>query len=176
MKFKQFINDKIPRILRPLAGEAKKYTTFEEFEKAFLSDIKHGRYYHITDDPNFTIDLGKGPRDMSSLAMNHDPDKGKLMITSDLENWLSSYGERKYVAIIDMKDVPKESYKQVKRGFGNEFIVFDPSKAKVLKVVSRSTAASDSRRYQKALESNIKSSDDLKEFYNKVRDNKNGNY
>jgi len=130
----------------PLAAEAIKYNTFEEFERAFLGEIKHGRYWHITDDPNFTIDKLKGPRDMSSMASGK-MSPGQLMITSDLPHWASEYPDRKYVAEINMSEVPKEAYKQINRGFGNEFFVSDPSKAKVVKVVTKQTALSDSRQY-----------------------------
>jgi hypothetical protein len=174
MKFLEYLNESssIPKILLPLAAEAKKYKTFAEFEYAFLHDIKHGRYYHVTDNPDFTIDSTKGPRDMSSMAIGHGMDVGALMITSDLEAWMSSYSNRKYIAVIDMSAVSPDKYKQVNRGFGNEFYVTDPSSAKVIKVLSRSAAASDSRRYQSALESYIRGSNDLKHFYNLARGNR----
>ena len=133
----------LPLILRGLAAEAKKCQTFEEFEKDYVQQIKHGLYWHWTDDPNFQIDPAKGPRDMSSMA-NGKIDAGKLMITTHLRYW-DSYGGvngegRPYVAIIDMSEVPREMYKQVNRGFGNEFWVADPSRAKVVKVVNRKQA------------------------------------
>ena len=152
---------------RPLAGEALKYDTFDDFERAFIRQIKHGRYYHVTDNPNFTIDPLRGPRDLSSLAGEASPAQGKLMITSHLENWTDFYkGERQYVAIIDMSDVPKEQYWSVNRGFGNEFWVDNPSRAKVVKVVSVQQAKRDSRLHQKALP---QSSEELRELYNKVK-------
>jgi hypothetical protein len=168
MKFKDYLNEevtKIPKILQGLAAEARKYKTFDEFQNAFLGQIKHGRYYHVTDNPDFTIDPHKGPRDMSSMAIGNPTSIGKLMITSHLENWLPGYKERKYVAIIDMSEVPEKEYWQVNRGFGNEFHVNNPDKAKVIKVLSRGAAMSDSNRYQSALESFIKGPDDLEEFY-----------
>ena len=101
-----------------------------------MQQIKHGTYWHWTDDPNFTIDLNKGPRDMSSMSSNK-MSVGKLMITSDFKYW-SDYGPeekgRRYAALIDMSDVPRKEYYQVNRGFGNEFFVSDPSKAIVIKV------------------------------------------
>lgn len=168
MRFNNYLQEevtKIPKILDGLAAEARKYRTFEDFQNAFLGQIKHGRYYHITQDPAFKIDPSLGPRDMSSMG-DGKMTPGYLMITSHLENWMPGYANRKYVAIIDMSEVPEDKYRQVNRGFGNEFWVSDPSKAKVLKVVSRSTAQSDSRRYQSALESLIKSPDDLEQLYN----------
>lgn len=155
--------------LRPLAEEAVKCDTFDEFETAFLRDIKHGRYYHITDNPNFRISPESGPRDMSSMAMG-GVEKGKLMITSDPANWIEEYGEtRKYVAIIDMSQVPKDEYWQVNRGFGNEFFVNDPSRARVIKVVPVAEAEQDAEFYQEALEETITGSPALEEFYNKVK-------
>jgi hypothetical protein len=171
INFKTYLlneDTKIPKILIPLAQEALKYKTFDDFERAFLVEIKHGRYYHVTEDPNFKIDPHKGPRDLTSLSGSLSPSVGKLMITSDLENWTAQFPNRKYVAIVDMSKVEPSKYKQVNRGFGNEFFVSDPQDAKILKVVSRAAGLSDSRRYQEKLENYINSSDDLKRFYNNV--------
>jgi len=155
---------KIPKILEPLACEARKYPDFEEFAKAFSVDCKHGLYYHVTSDPNFYIDPEKGPRDMSSLAYGEEA-KGKLMITSDLGLWSFFYKERPYVAIIDMCDVPKDQYWQVNRGFGNEFFVNDPSKAKVVAVISKKAAYMRDRRYHEKLP---RSKEELRIFWEKV--------
>ena len=161
--------EKVPDKLKPLAGEAAKYETFDDFESAFLREIKHGRYYHVTDNPNFTIDPEKGPRDMSSMAMG-GVEKGKMMITSDLPYWTDFYKEgRDYVAIVDMSQVPKERYWQVNRGFGNELYVDDPSKAKVIKVITVAEAGRDAELHQNALEESITGSDALRKFYNKVK-------
>lgn len=144
MQFKLWLeaNTRLPLILRGLAAEAKKCPTFEEFEKDFSMELKHGLYWHWTDDPNFQINPTKGPRDMSSMAYG-TMDAGKLMITSHLQNW-AYYGKegkgREFAAIIDMSDVPRNAYRQVNRGFGNEFFVSDPSQAKVAKVVTRQQA------------------------------------
>lgn len=159
---------KAPKALQGLAAEALKYDTFEEFEKAFLREIKHGTYWHWTDDPDFKIDPSKGPRDLSSLSTG-GVDKGKLMITSDLHYW-SFYGPggkgRPYAALIDMSDVPKEAYSQVNRGFGNEFFVSDPSKAKVTVVYPRRRAFQVDRERRAVLP---QSHEELEEFYRKVR-------
>ncbi len=158
---------KIPSKLRPLAEEAMKYDTYDEFETAFLRQIKHGRYYHVTDNPNFTIDPLTGPRDMSSMAGQAIPEKGKLMTTSDLDYWAEEYkGTRQFVAIIDMSQVPKEKYWQVNRGFGNEFWVDDPSMAKVIKVVPMKEAKVDARLHYNALP---RSKEELKAFYNQIK-------
>ena len=162
------VTGKIPAKMQPLAQEAAKYDKFEDFEKAFSHEIRHGRYYHVTDNPNFKIDSSTGPQDASSMAGKPVPAKGKLMITSDLDNWAAEYkGKRQYVAIIDMSEVPKEKYWQVNRGFGNEFWVDDPSKAKVIKVVPMSQAKVDSRLHHKALPS---SKEKLMDFYEKIKE------
>ncbi len=152
--------------LKGLAAEAKKYDTPEEFEKDFLVHIKHGKYWHITDNPNFKIDSLKGPRDMSSIASGQ-MEPGKLMITSHLEHWTENYPNRKYAAMIDMSDVHKSHYWQVKRGFGNEFWVEHPDKAKVMKVLPIHKALSLDRRMHKTLAKHILSSQDLHHFWKK---------
>lgn len=169
MKFKEWLisENKLPLILQGLAAEARKCSSFEEFDKDFGLQIKHGLYWHWTDDPNFRIDPAKGPRDMSSMSSNQ-MDAGKLMITSHLAYW-SNYGPkgkgREYAAIIDMSDVPRKSYYQVSRGFGNEFYVSDPSKAKVIKVVTRQQAFRIDREQKKYIP---QSKEELKKFYLKV--------
>jgi len=151
-----------------LASEARKYDTYEKFEKAYTREIKHGIYYHITDDPNFYIDSEKGPRDMSSMSTGK-VEKGKLMITSDLDYWLAEYYDereqpREYVALIDMSNVDKDDYYQVNRGFGNEFFVDDPSKAKVISVISVDRAK---RIYEQWNKNKPQSKEELEKFYYK---------
>jgi hypothetical protein len=160
--------DRIPKALQGLAAEARKCDSFEEFEKDFLSEIKHGTYWHWTDDPDFKIDPSKGPKDMSSLSsVRVSP--GKLMVTSHLEAW-SDYGPggkgRPYAALIDMSDVPRNAYRQVKRGFGNEFFVDEPSKAKVTAVYPRSRAFQVDRARAAMIP---QSSQELEKFYERVR-------
>lgn len=158
--------NKVPTLLRGLAAEARKCNTFAEFRDDFLHQIKHGRYYHVTTDPNFIIDPSKGPRDMSSMAEGR-AEAGKLMVTSDLENWTDHYeGARQYVAIIDMSDVPRKAYWQSQRGFGNEFYVNDPAKARVIGVVSVAQAKADARKHHAALPD---SDEKLEKFYNFVK-------
>lgn len=50
-----------------------------------------------------------------------------------------------------MSEVNPKDYYQVNRGFGNEFFVDDPSKAKVIKVVSVDQAKRIDREYHKKL-------------------------
>lgn len=133
---------RIPKATAGLAAEANKAPTFEDFQKDFLRHIKHGVYWHWTQDPNFTIDPTKGPRDLSSMAMTATESPGDLMITSDLEGW-ADYGEggvgRPYAALIDMTTVPREKYGQNNRGFGNEMYIENAiqSGARVAKVYDR---------------------------------------
>jgi hypothetical protein len=151
-------------ILRGLAAEAIKAPSLKDFYQDYQIQIKHGLYWHWTDDPNFQIDPNKGPRDMSSLATG-GVDVGKFMITSHLANW-SSYGNRQYVALIDMTQVPRNQYFQSSRGFGNEFFVNDPSKARVIKVYGRKAAQDFDRSQNKYLP---RSNDELADFYNFVK-------
>jgi hypothetical protein len=91
-------------------------------------------------------------------------DIGKLMVTSDLQYW-SDYGNRNYVAIIDMSNVPRNAYYQVNRGFGNEFFVTNPSKAKVIAVLPKNKAFSKNREQNQYLPG---SEAELLNFYNSV--------
>jgi RNA:NAD 2'-phosphotransferase (TPT1/KptA family)/8-oxo-dGTP pyrophosphatase MutT (NUDIX family) len=163
----------IPKGLAGLAAEAKKCATFEEFRTDFHMKIKHGQYWHVTADANFTIDAHKGPRDMSSMA-DGGMDAGKLMITSHLENWTNYYNydrdekkkvTRPYAALIDMAEVPRQMYSQVSRGFGNEFMVVDPTQARVQKVMPVDAALAKSRRYASLLSTYLSSNEDLERFW-----------
>ena len=89
IKFLEAIQS-IPPILQGLAAEARKTSSFEEFQRDFLGQIKHGTYWHLTDNPQFTIDPKLGPSDQSSIATG-SMDVGKLMITSHLEHWEDFY-------------------------------------------------------------------------------------
>lgn len=156
-------------VLSPLAKEALKYDSFEEFENAFVQQIKRGEYWHITEDPNFVIDPGKGPRDMSSMASG-GISRGALMVTSHLEHWADNYRDtRKYAALIDLTDLSPKEYRQVSRGFGNEFFLAPEAarKAKVIEVLPIKNALSRSHRFFKALPG---SSDQLEEFWNMARE------
>jgi hypothetical protein len=157
-----------PSSLKGLAAEALKNISFEDFEKDFIGEIKHGTYWHITDNPNFQIDLEKGPRDLSSMNPDFEKiDKGMLMITTHLENWIPYFSKRLYVAEIDMSQVDKKDYHQVKRGFGNEFIVTNPSKARVVQVLPIVKALRLDRYRHNKLPQNQES---LEEFFNKIHE------
>jgi len=104
---------------------------------------------------------------MSSLG-DAAMEKGKLMVTSHLENWAEEYPERKYAALIDMSEVPHEKYRQINRGFGNEFFVDDPSSAKVAKVLPIEDALKKSSKFDELLGKHINSDADLKKFYDQA--------
>ena len=151
--------------LQGLANEAQKAGSFDNFKKDFTTQIKHGKYYHITSDPNFKIDPDKGPSDTMSTVMT-SPSKGGLMITSDLGYWADSYGDsRPFVVEIDMSDVPRGDYEQVSRGQGNEFFIKDASKAKVTKVMTLDEAEKQNEIYRNKLP---QSENELKQFYDKT--------
>lgn len=156
-------------ILTPLAIEARKHDSFEDFEKYFIRDIHHGLYWHVTSDPEFRIDMEKGPRDMSSMGSGR-PSAGALMVTSHLSHWASAYGAtRKYAALIDLSALAPNEYRQVSRGFGNEFFLASDSarKAKVVRVMKVGSARAMDNRYHRALPG---SSDQLEEFWTLARE------
>lgn len=157
----------IPKELSPLVAEARKTGSYEEFERDYMRQYKRGLYWHVTADKAFKIDPTKGPQDKSAGGVG-GIGTGDLMFSSDLEHWSDHYGkERGYAALFDMTDVPRELYKQVSRGFGNEFYLRDAanSGARVVKVVSISTAKKIDKQYNKLLPGSY---DELEEFYEKA--------
>ncbi len=160
--FQKISQQQISPILAGLAAEARKYATPEEFEKAFISEIKHGMYWHLTDNPNFVIDPELGPADMSSMGTGRR-DTGKLMVTTNLDEWAVNYApNRPYAALIDMSLVPANEYKQVNRGFGNEFFVSDPSSARVVDVFNIKDALKVDYEHHSSLPENFA---ELREFW-----------
>jgi hypothetical protein len=162
----QELNKKSPKPLKGLHAEAAKYNNFNDFKKAFLNEIKHGTYWHVTDNPNFQIDPKTGPRDMTSLGMGKK-DTGALMMTSHLEHWVDFYGKknRPYAALIDMSDVHPDDYKQVNRGFGNEFYVKNSQKAKTIKVMPVDEAIKYNQKQRKKMPQN---EEELRNLYESV--------
>jgi hypothetical protein len=150
--------------LSGLAAEAKKAGSFDEFRRDYIINIKHGQYWHLTDNPNFFIDLNQGPRDMSSMSNNSTTAKGDIMFTSDLDHWANYYKDRKYAALLDLSNVPREAYQQISRGFGNEFYLSNATTSgiKLIKVISISTAKRIAKKYDKI---KPQSYDELYEFY-----------
>lgn len=155
----------IPSVLEPLAAEARKAGSYEEFERDYMRQYKRGLYWHVTADKGFQIDPTKGPQDKSAAGMG-GVGLGDLMFSSDLEHWSDHYGsERKYAALLDLSNVPRERYKQVSRGFGNEFYLANAadSDIRVVKVVSIGTAKRINKAYEKLLPQSYR---ELEEFYN----------
>ena len=151
--------------LNELALEARKAPSFEEFKKDFLREIKHGKYYHVTDNPNFSIDKLKGSKDMSSMG-GGSFEPNTLMMTSDLDNWTDFYGkDRPFVVELDVSGVPREDYEQVNRGFGNEFFVKNADNVKIKKILPVDEAIKRDNVYRNVLDSQFKSDADLKRFY-----------
>lgn len=164
---KSIENIKSPEdVFSGLYADALKAPSFEDFKKDYTQQIKHGKYYHITEDPNFRIDPEKGASDTMSYSTSK-PKKGSLMVTSDLPYWAAGYGDsRKYVAEIDMSDVPRNQYEQVNRGQGNEFFIENASKAKVKRVVPLDEAIEEADAYNKQIP---QSEEELREFYNAAK-------
>jgi len=159
----------IPPILKPLAKEAHKYKSADDYQAAFLGDINHGIWFHVTDNPKFTVSKETVPKDYSSMSPGGGGTKG-LMVTGDLDAIAVNMKGRDYVAVLDLSEVPPKYIKQVSRGFGNE--MFLPAeildKVKVSRVVKRKSAIAYANRYQDALEDNIRSGADLKKIYSQV--------
>lgn len=163
MNWLQKISNAIPPILEGLAEEARKCNSYEEFFRSFAGQIKHGMYWHVTQDPDFTIDPLKGPMDASSMALSNKTTPGALMVTSHLEYWAINYAPwRQYAALIDMSDVPAEGYKQVNRGFGNEFFIEDASKARVIGTFPIKEALRIAEEHHASIPQNDA---DLRQFY-----------
>jgi hypothetical protein len=153
-----------------LAAEARKAGSWERFRRDWNLQIKHGLYWHVTSDPRFDIDPRKGPMDMSSLGSN-SVDIGKLMVTSDLAQWADFYNDpdhvperlrRRWAAMVDMRRVPRDSYLQSSRGFGNEFWVDDPRQARVVSVMPLDEALAYDASYDALLP---QSEEELALFY-----------
>ena len=115
-----------------LKQETSKYKTFDEYEKAFSREYKRGIYYHLTDNPNFVVDLSKGATDAATGKMT----PGSIMFTTDLDYWAdTTWTDRPYVAILDLSDVDESQFTQVNTGQGNEFYLDNASKVKVKEVI-----------------------------------------
>ena len=154
--------------LAPLKAEALKVDSYEKFKEDYMREYKRGLYWHITHDKNFHIDSTKGPQDKSSAGVG-SVGVGDLMFTSDLEHWADYYSsERNYAALLDLSKVPRDRYKQVSRGFGNEFYLADAAESGVVvkKVVAIATAKKIDKQYNALLPHSY---DELKEFYDEVK-------
>lgn len=168
--------------LEQLIEHARHFDNFEDFKKQFLIQIRHGQYWHVTDNPNFFIDIKRGPRDMSSMS-NGKESAGKLMFTSDLEHWHSYYNydrdenlniTRPYAVELDLTSVPMNEWHQVQRGFGNEFFSIDASKIKVKRILPIEDALIESEKYHDLLPHN---EEELYELWENARNKiKESNY
>ena len=150
---------------RDIASNALKrfathYDDFKDFEKSFLVDLNHGYYWHLTDDPNFSISGTKGPRDMSSMSDGRTKEPGALMVTSHLEHWDDHYnGEtatRPYAALLDLSGLDPRNIRQVDRGFGNEFYLTpeQAAKARLVELIPVERAREEDRRLHLTLPAN----------------------
>lgn len=150
-----------------LLAEAKKHDTFESFEKSWFRGLQ-GRYYHLTDNPQFTINPQTGPRDTLSTVVGN-PDVGALMVTSTPNVWHENYeGTRPYAAIIDLSASPKDSYYETTRGYGHEtYVTPEGAKyAKVEQVLPIEQALKDASRYRKTIP---QSRQELQALYESVK-------
>jgi len=132
----------------PLVAEAKKYATAKEFCHAFSIDNMHGRYWHITDKPDFSIKR-LSPRDLSTLAGGGTGELG-LMVSSNPEHWQDVFPSRRHIAEIDLsKAKPDKDYNIVRRGFGHEVFVKNLDAVSVKKVYPIKKGMAEYRRYFK---------------------------
>jgi len=144
-----------------LKQEASKYKTFDEYEKAFSREYKRGIYYHLTDNPNFVVDLSKGATDAATGKMT----PGSIMFTTDLDYWAdTNWTDRPYVAILDLSDVDESQFTQVNRGQGNEFYLDDASNVKVKEVIPVDEALKQSELINQWGLDNLKNKEDLKKL------------
>jgi hypothetical protein len=155
-----------------LLAEAKKHDNFESFEKAYFQGLK-GRYYHLTDNSNFNINLKTGPRDTVSTGIS-TPDVGALMVTSDPTDWDSEYNDegnhvtRPFTAVINLSNAPKGSYYSTTRGYGQETYVSPEGvkHAKVDVVLTREQALADFAKHRKTAPQNRQ---ELQAIYESVK-------
>lgn len=144
-----------------LKQEASKYKTFDEYEKAFSREYKRGIYYHLTDNPNFVVDLSKGATDAATGKMK----PGSIMFTTDLDYWAdTTWTDRPYVAILDLSDVDESQFTQVNRGQGNEFYLDDAFNVKVKEVIPVDQALKQSELINQWGLDNLKNKEDLKKL------------
>ena len=133
--------------LRELATH---YSTFEEFSHAYSVDGLHGRYWHLTDDPNFQVDPNWHPSDVPAgqqEGYHDDSYAGGLMVTTDPTQWpADALGERAYAVQVDLHGEPGRDYVDPKRGY-NELYVSNLSTVTTGSVISRDSATSAASRY-----------------------------
>jgi len=146
----------------PLAQEARKYKSAEEFSKAWDIDGMRGRYWHITDSPNFKISKDISPKDATSIGMGQKGGEG-LIVSSVPSQWLPYARNRKYISEIDLsKAKPNVDYTIVNRGFGQEVFIknLDAVSVKSTKPIKQGMA--DVRNWEKA---GFKNKEEAIDFY-----------
>lgn len=111
------------RALEPLMQEARKYENFDDFSHDFSIRGMHGRYWHLTEDPNFTIDPTYMPKDyMTGAGSEHIAGVG-LMVSSVPDRWRGYFPRRKYAAEIDLSQAYKDQDFDI-YPYGVEYEVF----------------------------------------------------
>lgn len=157
-KTKDPMKGALRRSLDPLFKEAEKWDNFKDFKlKAWMVGDR-GRYWHLTNDKDFKIDLNRSPTDASSMSMGSG--NPGLMLTGDPEWWRGQLsGKRLYAVEFDMSVLTKEKdYHSHNRSFGQEIFVY-PSGMKKLKIVRITTAQAaiqSMRKWDNSLPSNDK--------------------
>ena len=156
---------KTTKHVKPLAQEARKYKSAEEFSKAWDIDGMRGRYWHITDSPNFKISKDISPKDATSIGMGQKGGEG-LIVSSVPSQWLPYARNRKYISEIDLsKAKPNVDYTIVNRGFGQEVFIknLDAVSVKSTKPIKQGMA--DVRNWEKA---GFKNKEEAIDFYTQV--------
>ena len=154
---------KIPTSLKPLAKEARKYDNFDEFSSDYSIDLIRGRYWHITDNPNFSI-RKVAPRDLSSMAMGGTTPG--LMVSYTPEVWRVYFPDRKYAAEIDLSRAYKnKDFTIVNRGFGHEIFIHNLDKVSVIKIIPIQRAIREGDRYNRIIP---QSKEALRDFWESV--------
>ena len=116
--------------MHEVAGHSPDFKTF--LNQHILRHNYHGRYWHLTDDPNFEIRHDYAPREGSS--MGDENEEHGLMVSTDPESWHEYMPHRRYAAEIALHGKPGEDYENTTRGFGHEIWVNSTHKAEVLGV------------------------------------------
>jgi len=161
-EYPEYILTQATKGVEPLAQEARKYKSAEEFSKAWDIDGMRGRYWHITDSPNFKISKDISPKDATSIGMGQKGGEG-LIVSSVPSQWLPYARNRKYISEIDLsKAKPNVDYTIVNRGFGQEVFIknLDAVSVKSTKPIKQGMA--DVRNWEKA---EFKNKEEAIDFY-----------
>lgn len=159
---------KIPKILIPLAKEMWKYKNEKEAYHAFSVDMMRGRYWYITNSPNFSIKKIASTNYSTTSAESIDTKIG-LMITAVLDTWLQQFPDKQYVAEIDLsRAMPKEDYIIVNRSSKQKILVKNLNAISVIKIYTRKEALKEFYKYNKALEYHLPNKEIFSIFYHIV--------